>query len=271
MLLILMVTIGSSKCFAGAWTQAKGAVYNKMAVDYYDSEKFYVDDSDRMKYPDHGDFEEYNGNYYGEYGVTDQLTVLGSLYYKYLHKEDDLVDMTTSGVGDVDAAAKHNLMNNNFGVFSVQGLVKIPEFYDKNDAPPLGNGQWDYELRLLYGHSLWPLIPGYCNAEAAYRWRTDKPSDEFRFLAEIGSDFSKSFYGRVKLDGILSMNLKGNAQNIADNPTTSDSYDLIKLDMAAGYHLTKNWSMEFAYTPSIYGQWTAVGATYTAALVFEAK
>ena len=58
--------------------------------------------------------------------------------------------------------------------FPSRGLVKIPETYDEDDDVPLGNGEYEFEGRLLYGKSMWPVIPGYVNLEAAYRKRSGK-------------------------------------------------------------------------------------------------
>ena len=120
----------------------------------------------------------------------------------------------------------------------------------------------------MYGRSLWPHIPGYCNFEIGYRWRFDNPSDELRYLAEFGMDFTKALYGRVKLDGIYSMN-NGSKFDSSGNPTITNNFNLGKLDMTVGYKISKRWGLEAEYTPGIYGKNTAAGATYSFALVYQ--
>jgi len=85
---------------------------------------------------------------------------------------------------------------------------------------------------------------------------------------EFGVDITKNLYGRVKLDGILSMN-NGNRINVSGNPTATNSYDLGKLDVALGYKLNKRWGLEIACTPEIYGRNTTQGVTYTLALTYQ--
>ena len=153
-------------------------------------------------------------------------------------------------------------------VIAAQTLVKIPEAYNKNDALPVGNGQYDFEVRLLYGRSLYPLIPGYYNFEVGYRWRLGDPSDEVRYLVEFGIDVTKDVYARAKLDGIYSMD-NGERLGTAGNPTTTNNFDIGKLDMALGYKMSKQWGLEFGYTPAIYGQNTSLGATYSIAMAFQ--
>jgi protein XagA len=265
----VIIACWTSYSFGGAWTAKKGTSYNKLAANYYHSDENYIEDSDRLGFPNNGEFQEYNLNYYGEYGLTDQLTLIGSFYYKKISYEDDNIELDTWGMGDVDLALKYKLLEGSIGILSAQGLVKIPELYDEDDDLPLGNGQYDYELRILYGRSLRPILPGYYNSEIGYRWRAEEPSDEFRFLAEFGMDFGKRFYGRVKLDGLLGIDDGEKSADSSGNPTISNDFDLIKLDIALGYKMTKHWGLEAAYTPSIYGQNTAAGATYTLALILQ--
>ncbi len=174
-------------------------------------------------------------------------------------------------MGDMDLGLRYRLHSGDIGVFAAKGLIKLSEFYDKNDAIPLGNGQYDYEMRLLFGRSLWPTIPGYMNLEAAYRYRAKRPGDEFRYLVEVGSDLGKHFYARAKLDAIVGL---GNGDDIIDafgNPTATLEYDLAKLDLVVGYQLMQKWGLELGYTPALWGENTAKGATWTLAVTYQPR
>ena len=81
-------------------------------------------------------------------------------------------------------------------------------------------------------------------------------------------NFTKDIYGRVKLGGIYSRN-NGVHQDVTGNPTTTNNFDLGKLDMALGYKLSQVWGAEIGYAPAIYGQNTAAGATYSFALSYQ--
>lgn len=266
-LCILICTI--SQAFAGAWTQTEGDSYNRMALNYYYAERNFTDNGDRMAFANHGEFYDFNLSYYLEYGLTDKATLLTSIYYKQIEHEDDTIEMRSYGIGDLDLGLKYQVIVVPGGVVSVQGLVKVPELYDEDDSLPLGNGQYDYELKVLYGQSLARLFPGYCNFEVGYRWRTEAPSDEFRYLAEIGMDFTEKIYGRAKLDGILSINNGDELLDDSGNPTITTEFDLLKLDLTLGYKLNKAWGLEVAYTPALTGEYTASGATYSLALSYK--
>ena len=253
------------QCFAGAWTMEEGKMYERLGFNYYfaDSRFAMEKDSDHFR-----EFRDMNFSNYLEYGLSSRFTVINVLYYKILEKEENSRSLNSNGLGDIDIGVKGKLFDGPWGIVSTQALVKLPGIYDKNDELPLGNGQGDVEMRGLYGKSLWPYIPGYCNLELAYRWRYGDPADELRYLVEFGMDFTTDFYGRIKLDGILSMN-NGNRFGASGNPMAANNYDLGKLDMALGYKMTRAWGLEICYTPEIYGRNTTEGATYTLAITYQ--
>lgn len=255
--------------FAGAWTEAKGAFYDRAAFNYFYSNETFNSSGSRGRTADSGKFTDYNFSNYFEYGVTGELTLVNTLAYKWL--ENDNATQTTRGygLGDMDLGIRYKLLDNEkAGIVSTQLLLKVPGPYDQNDPLPLGNGQLDTELRLLYGRSLYPLIPGYGNVEIGYRWRAKDPSDEIRYLVEFGLDFSSQIYARAKLDGILSLD-NGKKRDTSGNPTTTNNFDLAKLDLTVGYKAAPDWGVELSYVPTVYGQSTAAGATYTLALYLK--
>lgn len=256
-------------CFAGAWTAQKGGFYEKASFNFYHADKNFDRDGNRRDLTDHGEFTDYNVSNYLEYGLSDDLTVINSLSYKWAENDNDLSRATAHGIGDIDLGARYRLHQSDaLGVISTQLLVKIPGGYDKNDPLPLGNHQYDTEVRLLYGRSLYPRLPGYANLEIGYRLRAGDPSDELRYLVEVGFDLGRNFFTRAKLDGISSIN-NGSRSDGSGNPTTTNNFDLGKLDLALGYQVTPAMGVELGYRPDLYGQNTAAGANYSVALYFK--
>jgi len=255
-------------CHAGAWTMKKGKLYDRFGINYYFADEYFDGDGDRRGFASDGEFKDFHLNNYIEFGLTDKITLINSIYYKSIESENDFVKQETWGVADIDVGAKFKLSEGSWGILSAQTLFKLPGPYDDNEDLPLGNGQIDFDARLLYGRSLYPYIPGYCNFEIGYRWRFEDPSDELRYLIEIGVDITRNLYGRVKLDGIYSID-NGEHFDTTGNPTTTNNFDIGKLDMALGYKISSSWGCELGFTPEIYGQNTASGATYTVALTYQ--
>lgn len=266
----LLLVVLSSSSFAGAWTQPRGVFYEKLAFNYYYADHVFDSSRHRTRTPNGGEFSDYNISNYFEIGLTDSLTAITSLSYKWLHNETLTTDSKSRGLADIDLGARFKLFDGKQGIVSTQVLVKIPGLYGSTDKLPLGNGQYDLEARFLYGRSFWPLIPGYGNIEAGYRWRAGAPSNEFRYLGEFGMDFTKALYGRVKLDGILSAN-NGSKLASGGNPTATNNYDLGKLDLALGYKISPSWGLEGAYVRELYGKNTSSGSTFTLAIYIKSS
>lgn len=267
LLTVLLLHTSGGESFAGAWTAPQGSFYEKLGFNYYYSHESFDPKGGRTG-ASAAKFSDYNLTNYFEYGVTNDLTVINSLTYKWLESTSGAAKTSADGLGDVDLGVRYKLFEGSAGIFSTQALVKVPGAYGQSDPLPLGNGQFDTELRLLFGRSLYPFLPGYANVEAGYRFRAAEPSDEIRYLVELGFDITKDLYTRGKLDGILCMN-NGVKRNSSGNPTAANNYDLGKLDLALGWKVTPSLGVEIGYRPDIYGQNTAAGANYSFAVYYK--
>ena len=282
----------------------KGGMYNRIAFNYYESNREYNSSGNSKRMPNNGRFYDRNISWYEEFGITHDLTFITSVYYKWLSYHDDYVHNRANGPGDLEIGLKYGILTTPV-VVSIQGLIKYGELYGDED-PEIGDGQNDYEIRLLFGKSLWPL-PGYVGLETAYRWRSGAPADEFRYLAEFGMNFTKRFYGRVKIDGILTIGNSDSQENpfklpngdgvrlkdilgsvlnppatssskgvasslnentVNSNPSLAPEYDIVKLDITLGYWISKRVGLEAQYTPVIYGERIGKGWTGSLALIY---
>jgi len=172
----LVFTLLPLQSQAGAWVAKKGASYNKIGVSDYSATEFFGGN------PDLGEFEGSSISYYGEWGLGNNWGVFTSLLYQDITQSDSSgTTIENDGLGDIDIGVKYQWQAEPF-VLSTQLLAKLPYLYDEDDALPLGNGQEDIEAKVLVGKSLGRL--GYFGLELGYRFRTDAPSDEIRYLAE---------------------------------------------------------------------------------------
>jgi hypothetical protein len=211
-LLILCGSIFVSQEVFAAWTQAQGHSYNSLGLSYYrTTAKFstmYTDESGTVTttsgetYKDKAaKFTSTKIGYYGEYGITDTLTGIASVWWDWQHSNDTMNFANQdgpSGIGDITLGLRYNLSQNLLGsgaLMSVQGEVKIPEAYDYGH--PLfelsqGDGQYDTTLLLQFGRG---LGKGYAVFNIGYKYRfendkfdpqTFKPSDEFKMTLSGG-------------------------------------------------------------------------------------
>lgn len=253
-----------SYAWAGAWTAKQGDTYLKGAVNYFETSN---------RFGPEGTFENFqntNFNVYFEHGLQDNLTFFATGSYTDLENRSDGVETSGNGVGDIDVGLRYRLIDGPV-IVSVQGLFKAPYLYSENAELPLGNGQEDFEGKLLLGKSFGPL--GYGGVEVGYRVRTDDPVDEFRFLVEYGFDVNDKTYLRTKLDGIhaagnsdVDLGLNTPVVN-AVNPQLPLEFDLGRVEYTAGYKFSDRLAAEVTGTTAIYGDNTLKGTNIQFALV----
>nr|WP_320115187.1 hypothetical protein [uncultured Desulfuromonas sp.] len=296
----VLLLSATTQLWAGAWTMPQGKLYTRVAYSEYEANRYFYEDGSTEAYAPNDvyknkrrdfDYDEQTWSVYAEYGLLDNLTLIGSFDYKetewtYQSNGRSLVDgelvpfdsgvdktARASGLADIKFGLRYRLMQTSNGVLSLQALYKTGEAYDEKDQNlgtdiQLGDGQDDFELRLQYGQSLYPLIPGYFNVEAGYNWRTQQYGDEFRYLIEAGVDITKALYARTKLDGTANV---GNGDDGPDGSFTevdSNPYevDLGKLEVTLGYKITSRFSIEASYFNELYGASTTKGDTWSLAV-----
>lgn len=282
---LALATLSAEQVLAGAWTQAKGKFYSRLAYEQYSADEYFNENGDTLSYSPADskmrdfEYDEDLTSLYLEYGLTDKLTLVASLNYKeaewrYKAGSGVAVDKVakTSGPGDQELGIKYQLLATENGVLSIQGMYKTPEGYDEDDTGALeiqrGDAQEDYDVRLLYGQSLYPMIPGYFNVEAGYRLRSQEPADEFKYVLEVGVDFTSRLYGRVKLDGSAAL---GNSDDAVSSAAvhadpSGNEVNIGKLDMALGFKITDHFGLEAVYRPELYGENTTKGYSMGLAL-----
>lgn len=251
----------SANTFAGAWTLKEGDVYNKIAINYFEANDTFGQGAEGFE-----EFTDLTLNYYGEFGLTDDLTFIAQVPLRRSENTSFGESTDNAGVGDIDLGLRYNFINSKW-VVSGQALYKAPFLYDEDDNLPLGNGQSDLEFRLQLGRSLYPY--GYLGIEAGYRVRFEEPSDEFRYLVEYGFDISEKVYLRTKLDAIIAIDSTDIDLGTDGNPNFPNAFDLTRVEASAGYKINPKSAIEFTYTKSLSGENSLDGDTFQLGYVFQ--
>jgi hypothetical protein len=264
---LISFTAVSQSALAGAWTTAEGSGYNKLAVSGYEATNFYGESEG------FGEFKGDNYSLYAEHGLRDDLTFFGTLLYQNLEQSNsEGLKTDNTGFSDLELGIRKRLIDGPT-VVSTSFLVKLPYLYDEDDELPLGNGQNDYEARILVGRSLYPY--GYIGIEAAYRIRTEDPSDEYRYLLEYGISAGDNLYLRTKLDGTESAKNGEKISGGGINLSATNEYNLGKFEFTVGWAFDKSngakskWGLEATYNQDVYGDNALNGGGYQVGLTRE--
>jgi hypothetical protein len=214
---------------AGAWTLPKGHFWTKATFMHQSTNEEYVAVGGGGRPPDPsityeaGDRARYrfNGSYSSKalfldifYGITDRVDV-GIQVPFFRQQFQDAALLTgfgeprrATGFSDIRGLVKLGLLTGTT-VSSLKFGFKAPtgDFQNEDGLIPVGEGQWDLDLILQLGRSLWP-IRAYANVDLGYRLRKKNekidrdPGDEWFFMGEVGYSPHKLMLLAVKVEGV---------------------------------------------------------------------
>lgn len=295
-LTIAILSFSLSSAAAQAWLQPAGSYYFKFSSSYLSTEEefnfkgdrqpIFAEDLSRMD----TSFRDISFTAYLEYGLSPNLTIVGSVPFKILTAKETRSpspafpllrnERTNGGLGDVFAGARVPVLRRPFAL-SVQAGVKIPLGYEKepdNEGPPLGSGEVDAEVQLLYGQSLYP-IPAYLSAGVGYRVRGGELHDEILYSAEGGYTFG-ALSLKLRFDGLqstedppdiggatLTTPLPGGGGAV-NNVIVGDQ-DVFKLTPGVTYAFDENFSVSGELFHTLAGKDTVAGTAVSIGLVFS--
>ena len=180
--LLAALLLGLASVQAGlgqAWVQPKGHAYVKLSLSDVTASEQYRFDGERKPYADNveGDaFFDESLYLYGEYGLTDNLTLVTIIPYKTIRVLDAAFEYETEGVGSVMVGLRTGIKRL-FGLtdgphtLAANFMLTLPTGYTRNFTPSVGPGQVDFQTTINYGVSLWPF-PGYAQVGLGYRYRS---------------------------------------------------------------------------------------------------
>lgn len=177
-LLAMLFLATASPAFAQAFTQAKGQGRVITSVLYSHSDKAFNDDAHAADIPN---YDQLNVYFIGEYGVTDDLTLLATPSVR-------IVDVKgapdSHGLGYTDLGARYRVAHSGNAVFSLQALARIPGQKRRDVLAQVGQTDMEYDLRaqgaVTFGKG------SFVNVEGSYRFRAGDPPNETHIDATLG-------------------------------------------------------------------------------------
>jgi hypothetical protein len=187
---IIVLLCITSEIFAGAWTQKKSKGYFQIGSQFVSADMAYNSNGDKFDIPK---FSDVTLNLYGEFGLTDNLTLLANLpFFRSLQSDPDsgsTEKLKNSGISDSDLGLKIKLFERNQSVISATALFGIPTGkIDNVSGLWTGTEEWNQMLILEYGHSFYPTNL-YFSGFIGFNNRTRGFSDELRYSFEAGYFF----------------------------------------------------------------------------------
>lgn len=269
--LLFLIAFLASACslHAGAWTQKQSQIYAKISLLRFESDSQFLLSGEQERFADNGRVLDLGFYFYAEYGLFDNLTLIGSLPFKRINFSCSTTDcnQSSAGIGDIYGGFRYRLAGSSW-IVSLQSGVKVATGYETNptnlgSAPPLGDGQTDVDFHILLGRSIL-RYQGYVNFDLGYRARSGDPVDEIPFAFEIGVNLASQYmligqlYGIVGISGNQSQQdfqiVDGTIQNFVG---TGAVEEFLKGQVQLSYRLNPLFDLSFLFEQVLSGKNTA--------------
>lgn len=247
--------------WAGAWSQAPGSYYAKVSGLFYRSEDVFNDMGKRAPMGMDGEaFRAAQSFLYLEYGLRERLTLVGTTNAGRLVGEDQFIESTTWGIGDVELGLKYQLTQKNL-IVSPQWVLKIPTGYNADYSPAMGTGKFDAEARLLLSRSLYPL-PVYFSAEVGYRLRGGAYSDQVPYLVEAGVTAHRRLFFKAFLSGTNTRSKMASEDVGVVGLAQVSEGDFVKSGAQLAIGITESLWIDILYESVVDGENIGAGTTW---------
>lgn len=248
--LFLLILSFNGKAQSG-WTKDKGTYFSKLSYNFYSSNQYYNLNGEKLET---STFKQKGILLYGEYGITDKLTLLTS--WPLLKANAFETTSTVYGIGDLLIGAKYALLKGKFPI-AISFAPEIPlapaDNYAQNKINsferinlPTGDGEWNFLINLAASHSFYPL-PIYVSAYTTYNKRTSykgiKFNDQFVSGVEVGVNILKRAWLNTKLT---------TQKTLGTNPGVTDfirgeGTEFTSVSLGLYVPVYKGWGVDVSY------------------------
>ncbi len=260
------------------WTKPKGELFSRIGYQYFSSDQYYNLAGNKIQT---SQYKQHTISLYGEYGLTDRLTILLDWPVFKSHRFE--TSESVEGWGDIKAGLKYAIAKKipvSFSIIPEIPIARANRYASNLSNPdfninlPTGDGEFNVFNVLAISASLYPL-PIYFNLFAAYNLRTKyenlKLSDQMLYGLELGG----KVFDIAWLKGAIKM------QNTPSTGTTEVSFvrgegtEYSSLNLGVYVPVFSGWGIDvnyFDYIRLIQKRKNIYDApTFSIGLVYEIK
>jgi hypothetical protein len=187
--------------------------------------------------------DRFDAQAYAQYGITDSLTVFGQTAFEH-YALGDPTPGTYNGLDYSDVGLRAKLWSTGEWVFSAEAAAFIPGAHDQKAPAQEGNTGWAGEARLSAGGNFKiGSTPGFIDAEAGYRLRTQGPPDEWHGDLTVGFKFTPK---------IMLMLQDFTTVSTASTNTTFSAWRQSVVEASLVYALDDKWSVQLGLFSTVW-------------------
>lgn len=280
-LVIIFLTLTPLQA-GGPWPQPKGKAYLKLSEWWLSYDKHYTSSGKTDPNVTSG---VYNTTLYGEYGLTDRLTIVANMPIVSRSVMNNLLSRTTgeviakgdaiTGPGDADLGLRFALNKAGSSYpFAASLTLGLPIGNAKGgEAGNLqtGDGEFNQLLQLHLGHSFQlGETAAYWSVSAGVNNRTEGFSDEFRFGLEAGINFlNNKFWAIGRLNGAKSFLNGETAANTTNTSIFANNAEFISPGLELNYYVSQQFGVSAGIAGAVSGKLIAAAPTYSVGVFLD--
>ena len=265
------------------WVKGKGKGYYKLSAWSLVSDQHYTDTGEIDPNATRGYF---NLNFYGEYGINDNLDVIAYVPFFSRTYQNEQISGTTgavlqegeslNGIGDTDISVRYRLFNTGKLALSTSLKFGIPIGNSSGGSDgsfQTGDGEFNQLVQLDLGapFKVGSLL-GFTKAYFGFNNRTMDFSDELHFGAEAGLNFFKN---RIWLIGRLNVveSLQNGSLSAQTNQGSifANNIEFTGIGVEVAYYLTQKIGISFTYGGALAGKIIYANPTYSGGIFLDIK
>ena len=251
-LVLVLVLLNASPAQAGAWLQPKGQGLFIAQATYFTSSDYY--DNDGALQPQ-DTFTKHELQPYVEYGVSNTLTIGGSVYLNQVNQAGD----DNIGMANPELFARTRMWHDGTQTLSLQPLLKLPSVYRDDRTPRGGAKSTDLELSVLYGRNVTLISPrDYIDTRIGYRWRSRGREPQLLADGLIGLQVSEHWQMITAMRQIISQDVSP-----AFSENGDQDYESLKAEFTAQYTLDDRRTLHATFFDHIDGRMAGAGRGLT--------
>ena len=252
---ISILFLNPNTAFAGAWTQAQDGIQLIVTGNYYSAEKMWDNQGQKQSQPT---YSKYELNPYIEYGLRDDLTLGANILLDRAHQDAAAGSGRTNfDIGDSEFFLRKRLINSSGYVMSVEPMIKLPSPENSSSQPRVGSSHPDLGLSIAngYGFSAWGLNH-FADLDVQYRHRLGPSKDQVKISGTVGIGLTQRWM--LMPQTFLTYRTSHN-QTVTFTQSSSDDYNLIRLQLSAVYKMTDSLSLQMGGYGDIDGKNAGIG------------
>lgn len=260
-LILLGMLLSFPALSGGPWTKPKGSGYAQIGVSYLQYSELFGNISPRI--PLRREVTDMTIQGYLEYGITNKLTLIGVLPFKYVKTGDDVLESdyfndtqrfsdtllpagSLFGIGNARLGARYNFINKAFLLSGELNIENGSTAYQCSTALRTGYSSWTIEPSISFGRG-WNKV--YFYIDNAFRFRTNNYSHETNHALEVGYKLFSKTWIAFRTEGRISMkNQRTNNHDIHTGLSPNNQQYV-----GYGFKASQGFGEHFALNVGLYG------------------